>query len=891
VTLTPGWRRLFRIPRVGRRGIERDVDDELSFHLAMRVEKLRDRGVPEEIANAEALARFGDASRVRDELLTIDQQFAREARLMDWLDSVRADLRYAIRTLRRSPVFTIVAVLTLAIGIGATSAIFSLVNGILLEPLPYAHPEQLVSFAQSYPEKGLDSWQLSQENLAMYRDGASDFASFAGFARRGVTLGGEHPERLTVERTTGEFFQVLGVAPLLGHTYGNAEDTPRTNSVAVLTYAFWQSHFGGRRDVVGTVLDLDGEPVTVIGVMPRSFAFPRSDTQVYLPLGLDPTRRFGWFLGGVARLAPGVTVEQAHRQTTQIFRRWAADMPQLLPPGIVPERTGLTTLVRPLQSAIVTDVRRPLIVLQAAVLLMLLIAVANVATLQSSRAAGRAREIAVRGALGATRTRVGRQLLTESIVLAILGGVAGAALAWIGVREFTASGIVTLPRLDDVRVDPRVLAFTLLVSLACGVLFGLAPLWHAVGRRATSDIARAQREGSHRGARRVNNVLVVAQLGLSVTLLVAAGLVLESFQHLVRTDLGFDPRGVTAISTPLPMMKYGTNASAVPFTETALRTVRSLPGVRSAAFVQVVPFSGAVNTDGYLIEGHAPPSATGTEKQVVTNVVTPGFFRTLNITLLRGRDFTTADRDGSLPVTIVDETLAREYWPDLNAVGRRMRLTGDTTWLTIVGVARSVRDEDVATPSRPHMYTPIAQQPTTWLTLVVRSDGDATATTDAVRRAIHGIESGIPLDGVRPLTQYVDHALDTRRMTEILLGAFALMAVLLAAVGIYGVMSLYVSNRTREFGIRMAVGAEPSRVVRLVLSEGIALAIVGVVLGVGGALIASRWIGSLLYDVSAHDPLAFTVLPIALGALAVASCVLPARRAAKSDPLVALRAE
>ncbi|HVX38579.1 MAG TPA: ABC transporter permease, partial [Gemmatimonadaceae bacterium] len=324
MTLAPGWRRLFRVPRFTRRAIERDVDDELAFHIAMRAEKLRDAGTPAERAETEALARFGNAARVRGELLTIDRQFVREARFMDWLDSLRGDLRYAIRTLRRAPVFTVVAVLTLAIGIGATSAMFSLVNGILLEPLPYPHAEQLVSVRQSYPEKGLNDWPLSQENVAMYRDGASDFASFAAVAMRSVTLGGEHPERLSILRTTGEFFDVLGVPPLLGHPYGNADDAPGKNNVAVLGYGFWESHFGGRRDAIGKVIELDGTPTTIVGVMPRGFSFPQSGVQLYLPLGLDPTRRFGWFLTGVARLRPGASVEQAHQQTKAIFLRWAA---------------------------------------------------------------------------------------------------------------------------------------------------------------------------------------------------------------------------------------------------------------------------------------------------------------------------------------------------------------------------------------------------------------------------------------------------------------------------------------------------------------------------------------------------------------------------------------
>lgn len=891
MSIAPGWRRLLRMPRFGRRAIERDVDDELAFHLAMRAEKLRAQGLAPEAAETQAAARFGSPSRVRHELITIDRRHARETRFIEWLESLRGDVRYALRTFRRSPVFALVAVITLGLGIGATTAMFSLVDGIVLKPLPYPHPERLVWFKQSFPEKGLDEWTLSQENVAMYRDHATDFASFAAFTPRAVTLGGEHPERLPVLRATGEFFSVLGVSPLIGRTFTNVDDVPHKTTVAVLSYAFWQSHFGGRRDAVGTVLDLDGAPVTIIGVMPASFSFLRPDIQLYLPLGLDPARRFGWFLTGIARLAPGATIAHARQQTTAIFRQWAAQMPGLLAPGVVPERTGLTTLARPLQATMIAGTRRPLLVLQAAVILMLLIAIANVATLQSGRAAARGREIALRGALGASNARVGRQLLTESITLALLGGVLGTLLAWIAVRGFTHSGLATLPRLDEVGIDGRVLAVALAVTVAAGALFGLAPLAHLLRVRGSADLARGTRDSAHRGARRLNDVLVVAQLALSVTLLVAAGLVLLSFQKLVRTDLGFDPRNVTAITTPLPAAKYATNASAVPFTNAALSAVRALPGVEGAAFVQTVPLAGNTNTDGYLVDGHVSSGAAGSEKQAVTNIVTPDYFRTAGIGFVHGRDFTAADRDSTPAVAIVDETLARKYWPDADGIGKRVRLTGDTTWFTIVGVVRSVRDEDVETPSRPHIYTPIAQQPTASITLLVRASRNARAVTDEVRAAIHQLEPGIPLDGVRPLTSYVGRALETQRMTELLLGAFALLAALLAGVGIYGVMSLYVANRTREFGIRLAVGAEPARVMRLVLSEGLALALTGVVLGVGGALVASRWMASLLYEVSAHDPLVFTVLPAVLAVVAVAACVLPARRAASADPLAALRAD
>jgi predicted permease len=857
----------------------------------MREEKLRRQGMAPELARAEAASRFGDPAAVRDECVTIDQQYAREVRIMEWIESVWSDVRYAFRTMRRAPVFTAVTVVTLALGIGATTAMFSLVDGILLRPLPYPQPERLVWFRQSFPEKGLDDWTLSQENAAIYRDRATEFSSFAAFARRGMTLGGERPEQLVGELTTGQFFKVLGVSPLLGRAYTDEEDAPRKNDVAVLSYGLWQTHFGGDRRILGKTIDINGAPVTVIGVMPAAFSFPRADVQLWIPLGLDPNRKFGWFLTGVARLKPGTTVERAHQQTTAIFREWARQAPGLLPPSTVPEHTGLTTLVSPLRERLTRDVERPLLILQAAVLLILLIAVANVATIQSSRAASRSREIALRNVLGATSGRVARQLLTESVALALIGAAIGTSIAILGIRAFTHSDALSLPRLDEVGVDGRVLAFTLAIAVVAGVLFGLAPVVYTMRDRLTGDLAAGQRETSHRATRRLNGALIVAQITLSVMLLISAGLVLKSFRQLLQTDLGFEARGATALALPLPQQKYMNGASAVPFMDATLAELRSIPDIRSAALASTVPYSGDVNTDGYLIEGHAPPSATGTETQVITMSVTPGYFRTMGIRLDRGRDFTEADRSSTLPVTIVDEALALRYWPDGNGVGKRLRLTGDTTWLTIVGVAASVRDEDAATEARPHMYAPVTQAATSHPLLVLRTTGDPGPALAAARRIIHRLEPGVPLDNARPLTDYLGRALATRRMMEILLGAFAVLAVTLAAVGIYGVMSLYVANRTREFGIRMAVGAEPLAVMRLVMWEGTALAIAGIVIGVGGAMFATRWLGSLLYDVSARDPLVFVSLPLVLLAVAAASCYVPARRAAKSDPLVAIRAD
>jgi putative ABC transport system permease protein len=874
--------------------MEQALDDELEFHLAMREEKLHEQGLSTEDAHARALTRFGDRDRIRAECLTIDRHYAREISVMEWIESVMADVRYAARTLRRAPAFTAIAVTTLALGVGATTAIFSLVDGILLRPLPYPEPQRLVRVLMSYPEKGLDSWSLSQQNVAVFRARVTDFAHLAGYSRRGMTLTSDAgAERLNALLVTNDFFPTLAVRPVLGRLPADSEVTATSAQVAVLGYGFWQTRFGASPGVIGKVLDVEGTPTRVVAVMPPGFAFPRPDVQVYVPFAIDATKRFGWFLTGIARLKPGVSAEHAERQLTSAMWTWARENPDLLSvSSIRPEATRMRGLVVSLREATTGAVARPLAVLQAAVALLLLIAVANIATLVSSRSAVRSPEIAVRTALGASARRVARQLVTESLVVAVIGGVCGIALAIVAVRLFGKWNAGDLPRMDEVSIDWRVLAFALLVSVASGILFGLAPATRmARSRRLADDLVGAQK-GSVRGStRRLNNALIVAQMALSVVLLISAGLMLKSFRRLTKTELGFEPRGVVSMTVPLPMKKYMDAGAAAAATQTIVERVRAIPGVRSAAAASGIPYSGSVNTDGFLVEGHAPPPNAGAETQVVEVSVTPGFFEAMRIPLRYGRDFSAADRANTLPVVIVDDAFARRFWAGSDAIGKRMRFTGDTTMQTIIGVVSSVRDEDVAAEGRPHAYQPYTQLPSQRPSLVISTAGDPSSVVAAVRRAISELEPGAPLVNVRPISDAVAQTLQNRRLTELLLSGFALLAVALAAVGIYGVMTLYVASRTREFGIRLAVGAEPSRLVRLVLGEGLVLASTGVVLGVAAALVATRWLLAILYEVSPTDPVVFSTLAVGLLAVAAAACYRPARRAAGVDPQVALRGE
>jgi putative ABC transport system permease protein len=893
VSVGPGWRRLLRLTR-DEDALEREVDEELEFHLAMREEKLRRHGVSIDEARAEAHARFGDTMHVREECLDIDRQHTREAKLMDWLESVVGDLRFAYRTLRRAPVFTVVVTVTLALGIGATSAMFSLVDGILLRPLPFTRPDRLVRVIQSYPEKGLDTWTLSQQNVAWYRARVHDFSSFAAYARRSVTLTGEGtPERLAVARVTGEFFSVLGAEPIRGRMIGPDDDRPRAASVAVLSYGYWQSRFAGR-DVLGKTIDLDGTPTTVVGVASSDFVFfAKSDVQLYLPVGLDPTARFGWFLTGIGRLRPEATADRAAKDATAAMWDWARQNPDLLAATpIDPAKTQMHAIVTPLRDAMTGDVARPLVVLQAAVLLLLLIAVANIATLQSSRGAARAPEIAIRTALGATPKRIGRQLLTESMVLAIGGGALGLIVAAAAVRGFIHWSPPSVPRVASVRVDGSVVAFALLVTLLSGLLFGLSPaLRVARTKRLADDLSGSQRRSAGASARRLNNALILAQFALSTVLLVSAGLVSKSFGRLVATDLGFDARDVLSASLALPAQNFADQAAVATATQAIVDRISALPGVTGAAAAWTLPYSGNMNTDGFLVEGHAPPANAGAETQVVQVAVTPGFFDALKIRLRYGRDVSRQDRAGTQPVVVVDDALARRYWAGADAIGKRMRFTGDTTWRTIVGVVASVKDQDVIAEPLPHAYQPYAQAPGLRPSLAVRVVGDPAPVVAQLRRIVKELEPETPITGVQPLANSIGQALDNRRLTEMLLAGFALVAAALAAVGIYGLMALYVANRGREFGIRLAIGARPAALVRLVLGQGLLLAAIGLAVGIAAALAATRSLGSLLYDVSPADPGVYAAIAAGLFATAALSCFAPARRAARADPLAALRAD
>jgi putative ABC transport system permease protein len=802
------------------------------------------------------------------------------------------DLQYGFRVMRKNPGFTAVAVFTLALGIGANTIIFSLLNGILLRPLPFAEPENLVRITQTYPEKGLTTWRLSQANFAHYRDNNKVFSAVAAYGTTGVNLTRvESPERLQASRVTGDFFRVLGVEPAQGRTFRPEEDAPGKNNVCVLSHGLWQRRFGGDPQIIGKSLVLNDAPTEVIGIMPASFKFPAPETEIWLPLGLNPQQANPWFLTGIGRLKPGVSPEQAQADTTVILLNMGQQNPQLVsrsdppPPG-----AGLKTNIVPLKEAIIGNTEKHLLILQFAVGFVLLIACANVANLLLSRAGLRTREISVRLTIGATPRRVIRQLLTESLLLALLGALLGIALAWWGVSMLSKLPLEGIPRIGEVTVSWPVLIFTLVVAVLTGGIFGLVPALRTYKLGLTEGLNEGTRGSTGTSSRRMNTALVVVQLALSLVLLIGAGLVLKSFQRLMSVDPGFKSENVMTMVLPPSTKKYPEPAQVIQFYQGLLENVRRLPGVTSASITSTLPFSGEEMSDGYIVEGHEPAGA-GDAPQTQFRITSPGYFQTLSIALKRGRDFQDTDRQNAPPVTIIDETLARQYWPDGDALGKRIRLTGDPTWFTVIGVVSGVKDQNLADEMEPHMYFAHSQVGQARMYLVARTAGEPTALTPAIRNEIRRLDADVPIHSVRSLTEVVNQTLNSQRLINFLLTAFAALALVLAAIGIYGVMSVYVTSRTREFGIRLALGAQPRDLLYSVLREGLLLAGAGIVVGIIGAFILTRTVSSLLFEVSATDPLVFTGLPLLLIAVASLTCYLPARRAARTNPLSALRHE
>ena len=858
---------------------ERDLEDEMKFHLEMETAKHVEQGMSPEEARTLARRELGPVDRFKDEV--------RDARGVTWMDDLRRDVRFGLRSLRRSPAFTLVAVLCLALGIGANAALFSVINAVLLRPLPFPEPERLVRAYETTADSG-----TSGVAIPNYRDWAAQSTAFEALTAwvrgsRNLQQSGEAQRIRTVE-TTPNLFKMLRASPLRGRVFIPGQDEPGRSPIIVISEALWRQRFGGDPALVGRAIRLDGSPYTVIGIMPASFAFPplaREATEAWLLYEPNPPllaeSRSAHFLNVAGRLKPGMSLEQASAQLQQIAARIEKAFPR--------EQDGRSTQLIPLRESIVGRTRPALLILLGAVFLVLLIACANVANLLLARAAVRQREVAVRLALGAGRARLVRQFLVESLVLAMGGALLGLLLAFWGLAALSPLVKVALPLSGGMPLDGRVFLFLLAVAAFAGIAFGLIPALQA----SRGDVRESLVEGAGRttaggGQRRFRSALVVAEIALSLLLLIGAGLLLRGFLNVSTIKPGFVSQGVLTAHTALP----GAGAEELSrFYRPMLERVRALPGVRSAAVISMLPVQSAGLNGSYAVEGR-PPVSVSQMPMAEIRLASPGFFRSLGIPVLRGRDFD--ERDGNQePRIIINDVLARREFPGQNPVGQRILYDGQS--LEIVGVVGDVHQAGLDQAPLAEIYKPYTDtlyaDLLSDMVLVVKTAGDPAAMAGDVQRAVRAVDPGVPLYAVSTMDQVISDSLASRRLILWLLGLFAGIALVLSAAGLYGVISYLVAQRTREIGMRMALGAQAWDVLRLIMGQGAGLTAAGIVLGLLGALAATRVLENLLYGVSARDPFTFASIATLLALVALAATWLPARRASRVDPIVAIRNE
>ncbi len=805
------------------------------------------------------------------------------------------DFRLAVRRLLKAPAFSAIVVLTLALGIGANSAIFSVVEAVLLRPLAFREPERLVTVLHLYPSlDGLEA-PVSVPGFRDYRDQMGIFDGVSVASGQGFNLTGMgEPQRVVASRVSAQFFSTLGVAPLIGRTLLPEEHETSGAQVAILSHGLWQRLFGAEPSAIGRTLSLNGEPYEIVGVMPPEFRdFFNGDAELWIPIRFRPEQfgdghRTNEWLNLTARLSPGVTVEQAQARA----RDFAAQLKQRHPDEY-PENWSL--VVEPLAERATGRIRPVLLVLLGAVGMVLLIACANVANLLLARGASRSKEIAIRTALGAGRRQLVQQLLTESVLLALVGGALGLALAWLAVRGIGALNLANLPRADEIAIDPPVLLFTLVLSLATGVLFGLVPAIHV----SRADLHGTLKEGGRsatadRSGRGVRSALVVAEMALALTLLAGAGLLIKSVARLSAVDTGFRPENLLTFHIALPQAKYSSDTTRAALFDRLAPAIAALPGVQGVGATSVLPFGGGWSTGSFTVEGHQVPEGQPSPWGDI-RIVTPDYLRTLGAPQLRGRHLEARDAIGAPSVAVVDDEMVRRFWPQADPIGKRLAF-GDaddstTEWITVVGVVGHTKHEALDAEARVQMYLPYAQAAQGGMSVIARTTGDPLAQVSSVRRAVQSVDADLPIARVEAMEALVERSVGQRRLAMILLGAFAGIALVLAAVGIYGVMAFSVAQRSHELGVRMALGAGRRRVLGLVVRQGMALAGAGVAVGVLGALGLTRLIGSQLYAVRATDPATLATVAVVLSATALLATLVPALRATRVDPVVALREE
>jgi putative ABC transport system permease protein len=795
------------------------------------------------------------------------------------------DLRFAARGLLRHRGFTVVAALTLALGIGANTAIFSVVNAVMIRPLPYPNAERLVGIFGMQGTQGQQG--VVYEDYHDWRAQNTTFEDMGVFRGQSVNLtGGDTPQRLYGMFVSASFLRVIGATPMQGRVFSETETEVATKTpVAVITSEAWQARFGGDPKVLGKTFILNGQPHTVVGITKPGVTTPFGAPDVFIPIGYYPNAS-GLLRGnrGVTALGlvkPGVSIANAERDLKTLAKRQEESFPTT--------NKGFGVELISLRDQLVGTSRQPIFIVFGAVVVVLLIACANVANLQLARGAARYRELSVRAALGAGRGRIVQQLLTESMMLSLVGGAAGVGLAIGLTKSMSAALAATLPAQGTIGVDGLALGFALTVSLLAGVLFGVAPAWKA-SRTSTNEMLRSRSGGGGVGHTATRNALVVVQLALSLALLTCAGLLTRSLIELQRANLGFDSKNLMTMQFRLPAVKYDTPDKIWAMFDRAIAEIRTVPGVKSAALVRAFPLTGNGDVFPVTIEGR-PAVAAGDAPQLQVNAITPGYFETMKIAIKSGRDVSAADTRDAVPAIVVNERFAKTTWPNESALGKRLRFASDDRWWTIVGIVADTKHFLLNEPQLIQAYVPHAQRPQIFTTIAVRSVGDPLPLAGAIRSAIWRVDKDQPVWGVSSMDGILDSAIGSPRLVVRLTVGFAIIALLLGAIGIYGVLSYTMSQRTNEMGIRIALGAQSRQVVRMVVAEGLRLVGVSVAIGLVVSYAATKLVQSQLFGVGPTDVLTFTVVTALLASVAILACVIPARRASRVDPMVALRAD
>jgi predicted permease len=870
----------------GRRRFHEALDEEMAFHRAQAERDFVAEGMMPEEARYAAMRQFGNGTRIKERSHAVIGFRA---------ETVAQDVRYAIRQLWASPGFTIVILLTLALSIGANSAIFSVINGVLLKRLPYEQPERLVRIflsSSSYPKFPLNPFDFRD-----YRARSQSFESMAAFTRGDVQLSGSgEPVRVNGFGITAGYFHVLGLRPELGREFDQAAEIPGNGLQVILSNRLWRTRFGADPNVIGRKITINMQPFTVVGVMPAGTVHPGNeyhsitygeDVDAWWPFSFagNPNQRGSHYLEGIARLKSNVGVQQARTEMNAIMAQLGREHPG---------DGGWKVLVIPLYSEVVGASRQMLLVLLGAVVIVLLIACANAANLLLARASSRQREIAVRLAMGAPRMRIMRQMMTESLLISFLGGSLGLALAFSGVKVLVALLPADFPRAQDIHVSAPVLAFTILVTAATGILFGLAPAFQATRADPREGLQKGGRTtvGSGRQSR-LRDALVVAEVSLACVLLIGAGLMLRSLLNQLHLDPGFQQEHVLTASISLPHVNYGKNEQVARFYDQLVTNLNRLPGVESAGAGSDLPWTGYDENSGFTIEGKKPPA--GEEFHGRYHMATPGYFSALGIPLVAGRFFTEADTKDTQQVVVINHAMANKYWPHENVIGKRMSFADEPKekdWLTIVGVVGDVKDQPNSPAAQPAFWWPELQSGwTSDMSVVVRARGTPSLLADALRNEVHRIDRALAVADVKLMDSIVDSSVSTPRFAFALVGLFAGLAIVLAGIGTYGVISYSVSQRTPELGIRMALGAARSNVMTLILSHAARLAGLGTALGVVAAFGLSRLLKSLIFDVSPADPATFASVAGIVIVVALVAGYFPALRATATDPMNALRAD